>query len=253
MDPNQHIIELKFEGNGIKPSKVKASEVAEMIASFENALMAVIRQQHASIDESEVFISLDQIEDKSLSLRYVANRAREFVLPALLTITTSFANNAYADLPPSAIEDLRRITKFTKRHDCSGVFIDAGERLVTFDKDTEIVVSEDAFLRGDTTIYGEVLKAGGDTPRVTLKIDDDYTVSFEVRKDIAIRLASNLYKEVGLQGSARWNRKTFKVVDFRADSVIFIEQASLTDTFAKLGKLFGDRLSENNPNSVYLD
>ena len=252
MEPDQHIIELKFEGNGIKPSKVKASEVAEMLLSFEGAIMAVMKQQHASVEESEVFISFEAIQDQSISLRCLAHRAKEMVLPALLAITTSFSTGAYAELPNAAVEDLRRITKFTKRHECQGVFIDAGERLVTFDKDTEIVVAEDAFLRGDTTIYGEVLKAGGDTPRVTLKIDD-YTVSFEVRKEIAIRLAGNLYKEVGLVGNARWNRKTYKVVDFRADSLIFIEQAPLIDTFEKLGKMFGDRLSANNPNSIYYE
>src|SRR4028118_1337747 len=99
MDQDHHIIELKFEGNGIKPSKVKASEVAELIASFESAIVSVIKQQHAAINDTEIFISFEQIEDKSLSLKCLAHRAREYVFPALLTIAASFSNNAYSGLP----------------------------------------------------------------------------------------------------------------------------------------------------------
>ncbi|TGE04642.1 hypothetical protein [Hymenobacter fodinae] len=253
MEPQAHIIELKFEGNGIKPSKVKASEVAELIMSFEGAIMSVMKQQHASVSDTEVFISFEEIKDQSLSLKCLANKAREYVFPALLAITTSFSNNAYSGLPSGAIEDLKKITKFARRHECDGVWIQDGERVASFDKDTEINISEQEFLRGDTTIYGQVLKAGGDNPRVTLKIDDDYTVSFDVQREIAIKLASNLYKEVGMTGNARWHRKTYKVVDFRPERLIFIEQAPLTDTFNQLGKLFGGSLEATNTKSLYLD
>ncbi|GEO02592.1 hypothetical protein AAE02nite_02560 [Adhaeribacter aerolatus] len=241
MDTGQHIIELKFEGNGIKPSKVKASEVAELIASFEGAILAVVKQQNPEVNEADVLISFEEIRDQSLSIKCLSHISK-YVLPAYAVIATSFTSDQYSNLPSSSVDNLKKIAKFSKRHECEGVFIQDGERIATFNKDTEIVVKEAGTLRGDTTIYGTVLKAGGDTPRVTLKIDDDYTVSFEVKKDIVIKLAENLYKEVGVKGNAKWDKRTYQVLEFRAESVIYIEQVTIQDTFKQLGDLLSKTL-----------
>ncbi|WP_207430587.1 hypothetical protein [Sabulibacter ruber] len=237
METGQHIVELKFEGNGIKPSKVKASEVAELVTSFEAAIYAIIKAQHPSIDDSQVLISFNQVQDQSLSIKCLANIAK-YVLPAYALIASSFNSEQYSTLPSTSVENLRKITRFSKKYECEGVLIQDGKRLAQFNKDTEIVYKDAGTSRGDTTIYGTVLKAGGDTPRVTLKIDDDYTVSFEVSKAIVIKLAENLYKEVGLIGNAKWDKRTYKVVDFRAESIIFLEQATIQETFKELGQLY---------------
>ncbi|MFD3000113.1 hypothetical protein ACFS7Z_07060 [Pontibacter toksunensis] len=237
MGNEQHSIELKFEGNGIKPSKVRASEVAELITSFEAALLAVVKDNNYEFEDAEVLISFDAIQDKSLSIKCLAHSAK-LVLPAFALVATSFTNAEFNNLPSASLEHLRKITKFSKKHKCSGFLIQDGARLAEFDQNTEVTHSDAGTLRGDTTVYGMVLKAGGDNPRVTLKIDDNYTVSFDVKRDIAVKLAELLYKEVGLRGNARWDRKTYKVLDFRADAIVYLEQTDIQKTFQELGQLY---------------
>jgi len=242
MEDNTADIELKFEGNNVKPSAVKASEVAELIRSFEGALEAVIRDSHPEIKEGFVLVSFDQIKHESLTIKCIAHKAKEYVLPAYLAIATSFANNNFNDLPFDSIENLRTITKFTRKYICDGSFIAEGKQLANFNTETDVSYNKDYEVRGDTTLYGEVLKAGGENPRVQIKINDEYTISFDVKKEIAIYLATKLYKEVGLKGNAKWNTKTYKVLDFRAESIVDIEPTNIRDSFKELNKLFGDHL-----------
>ena len=49
-----------------------------------------------------------------------------------------------------------------------------------------------------------------------------------------------------MTGGARWHRKTYKVVDFRPETLIYIEQTPLTETFVQLSTLFGAKLDATN-------
>lgn len=100
-------------------------------------------------------------------------------------------------------------------------------------------------IKGQTTIYGEVRAAGGDkNPRATLKINDEYTISFDVKKNVAEQLAAHLYNHVGLKGTAKWDKNTYKILGFKVDSVIIIEHKSLIDTFRDLGKSLGGQINK---------
>jgi len=243
MDENTASIELKFEGNNIRPAVVKASEVAELIKSFEGALEAVIRESHPEIKEGFVLISFDQIKHESLSIKCIAHKAKEYVLPAYIAITTAFSTNDFNNLPFSSIEELRTITRFSRKYLCDGAFISDGNRVANFNTETDVSYSKNNVARGDTTLYGEVLKAGGETPRVQIKINNDYTISFEVKKEIAIYLATKLYQEIGLKGNARWNTQSFKILDFKAESVIDVPKGDLRNSFKELNKLFGEHIN----------
>lgn len=242
MDNDSQIIELKFEGNGIKPSKVKASEIADLIRSFEDSIMSIVRSNHPELSEDYVLISFEEIKESSLSLKCRAHKAAAYVLPAYMAITTSFEHNNFNSLPKSSVEALRTITRFSKRHDCDGAFIQNDNRLATFNPKTEVSYRASDLIKGETTIYGEVKRAGGEIPKVTLRINDEYSIHFEVRKEIAIQLATQLYKEVGLVGIATWDRTTYRVLDFKAKGIVNLESSSLNDTFNGLYNLLGDHL-----------
>ena len=229
-------IELKFEGNGVKPSTVKASEVAELIKSFEASLLSVIKRDDPTFNDALVYVSFEEIKDKCLLLKLKTHFIA--AATAATVIGTSFSQKSFDDYPQTTIEDLRELTKFAKRHDCYGEIIRAGERIAIFDKNTEVSYSEKGTVWGETTIYGEVTRAGGENPKTTIKINDEYTLSFDVSKDIAIKLAANLYKEVGLVGRAKWNKRSYKVLEFKASDVIILEDQPITKTFEELSNLF---------------
>jgi len=243
MEDNTEIIELKFEGNNINPSAVKASEVAELIKSFEGAIEAVIREKHPEISEGFVLLSFDQIKHESITIKCLAHKAKEYTVPALLTIATSFTTNNFNDLPYNSIQELKNITRFTRKHHCAGAFISQGARVANFDFETDVSYNNSHIVRGETTLYGQVLKSGGENARAQIKINNDYTISFDVKKEIAIYLGTKLYQEIGLKGNARWDTTTYKIIDFRADNVIDIEPTNLKSAFGELSKIFGNHLN----------
>lgn len=243
------ILELKFDGNGIKPSVVRASEIAELIISFEKAIVSIIQEQHPEVKEDFLFISFEEISENSLHLKHLAKKLTPYVASAYLLIATAFENKNFNSIPNESIEELRTWSRFSKKYGCDGALLQNGKSIASFPSDIEIAYNDYGLIKGETTLYGEVTKAGGEKPRVTFKINGDYHISFEVKKEIAISLAANLYKEVGLKGIAKWDKKTFRVLDFKADSIVFFEKDKLENTFEELNKLFGKHLDGDNPSN----
>ncbi len=253
MDNSTKIVELKFDGNGINPTKVKASEIAELIISYENAITNIIKTNNPEISDDFVFLSIDQIQNQSLTLRHLANQAKSHVLPALFTIASAFEQNNFNQIPNSSIQDLRVITAFTKKYQCDGWFIVDGKTIASFNQDTDVAYNQSTTFRGDTVIYGEIKGVNEKiNTRSTIRINNEYNLSFDVSKDIAIQLGSQLFKEVGLRGNARWDKKTYRVIDFRVDSVIVLGDKTISDTFSELGVFLNPFIDKHGDYPNYL-
>ena len=244
MDDSTEIIELKFDGNDIKPSKVKSSEIAALIVSYERAITTIIKSEHPEIDDDFVFVSFEEIKGSSISLKLIAHKAKNYVIPALFLISTAFETKNFNQIPNTSIEELRSIQRFAKKYKCDGYFIKNGERLAAFNQYTDVSYNELETIKGETTIYGEIQVAGGKiNPHVHIRINDDYTISFEVEKELAKQLASQLYNDVGLTGVARWDRKSYKILDFKIDKLIILDDEKIENTFIDLGKLLGNHIN----------
>ncbi|HEY5392362.1 MAG TPA: hypothetical protein VIJ57_09630 [Hanamia sp.] len=242
------IIELRFEGNNIKPSKVKASEIAELIIAFEAAIQEIVKEKHPEISEDELLISFDEIKNSSIGLKSLAHQVK-YVLPAFELVTASFQTNNFNSLPNSSIEKLRKFTLFAKKYACDGALYRNGIQEATFTQNTAISYNDKGTSKGETTLYGEVQRIGGEKkPRVLIKINNDYNISFEVKKSIAIELASFLYKLVGINGFAQWDNNTYKILTFTANHIITTGQKSLSATFQELSTYYEDNL--NNLDSI---
>ena len=216
-----------------------------MLISYQRAITSVIKDKHPGIDENYVFLSFEEVTDGSLCLKCRAHLAQKYVLPAFAIITTCFQAQNFNKIPNNAIEDLRAITRFAKKHECQGSFMKNGESVATFNQFTEVEYNDSEIIKGDTTIYGIVQIAGGKkNPRATLKINNEYTISIEVKKDVAKRLAAQLYNEVGSRGTAKWDKRTYRVLDFQVDDIIFLEEKLINDTFKELGELLGNQINK---------
>jgi len=240
---NEETIGLKFEGNGITPNTVKASEIAELIKSFEASVLALAKRDNSDVNEALVNISFEEIRASSLGLWLKPHIPAIYL--ATVALASSFNSNNFDNFSEPTLENLRVFTRFTKRHDCEGFIYSGSEKLAAFNKDTVINYSEKGTISGETTIYGDVTRVGGDKPRATLKMNDDYSFSFEVNKEIAIQLAANLYKEVGLTGKARWDKKTYRLLEFFPNEIILLEKETISKTFKELSSLFSKEDLDN--------
>jgi hypothetical protein len=213
------ILELQFKGNGIDPSTVKPHEIAEVIISFEKALLAAIKQQHSEIDTDELLFSFEEIRKESLDLRFVPRKASEIVLSGYFLITNCINDGNYLDLNNTSIKELRAITNFSKKYNCSGYFTHNNETLSSFNPNTEISLNKNKVIKEQSEIYGKLIDVGGENPNVHIKINDDYILIFKTSEENVKLLAPKIYSNVKLVGEVQWDTETLQVLKFKLASI----------------------------------
>jgi len=234
------ILEIKFEGGGINPSAVPASEVAELITSFEKAILSTLQDRFPDIDTKQyAYLSLSQIEDQSLGLKFLAQKATDAFVSSYILVATSINTNSYNDLPFPAVENLKVLSKFTQKHNCDCNYIHNGQTLAQLKPTSIIELNENNILKGETVIYGKIQRVGGEVPRVAFKDHTGQNIYFQVSEEIAILLAPKLYKEVALIGKATWDKKTYKVIDFKVADIKDLNNKTLTETFSQIKDIIG--------------
>lgn len=243
MSSGSEILELKIEGNEINPKAVRPSEIAALLKDFESALLATIKFEHPAIDTNEVLVTFDNIKNESIGLFFSPNTTRSaqevksFLIASYISLTTSISKNDYSHLPNEAVQALKGISKFLKKHDCSANFKFNGEHLSTINSQTDIKLNKPAYLKGDTTIYGEIIDAGGDNPNIHIKLNDDYIIIIDADKEKVKFLGGKLYTFIGLKGLAKWDVQTSKIIDFKLYDIIEYTSGNVRNSFKKLKEL----------------
>jgi len=239
MPNTKDIIELCFRGEGITPENLKASEVADLITSYEEALLGVIARNNPEINTEEIFVSLIGIEENSVHLKFKP-KIVGVVISAAIVINTAIISNQYQTLPFKSVESLGKIWSFTKRRNCSGeISGDENFPVARISPETEIKISDEFFYQGDTTIYGKVERVGGSIPRVRIKLDDDQVIYTEINQPLAKRLAKDLYEEVCIKGFAKWRKENLKIEEFKVEQVIDFVDGPIVDALEELRAVIG--------------
>lgn len=238
------MVEVRFAGNDMRPHKVRAKEIAEVITSYEDAVASVVVQDNPELDKDTILISLVAIESSSIGLQFAPN-LQELTFDAASRIATSIASNDFSELPHSSVESLRTIWSFTKRHECEAEFrtINGESKVVaTLYPTTEIPTP--SILTGETVLYGEIKRVGGAKPKIMLATIEGVTVYCDVSEAIAKELGHRLYTEVGLKGRATWNSKTLELESFVVEEVLEYTSNSPVDAFRELRDLIGESFTD---------
>ena len=238
----QEFIELSFRGEGIIPENLSSSEVAEIISSYECAIMSLIARDNPEINLDDVFISLIGIEENSVHLKFKPKL--DIILSAAFVINTAIISNHFETLPYRSVDSLNRIWTFTRNRNCSGEISGNNLPRAKISPDSEIKVTEDFFYKGETTIYGRVERVGGAVPRVRIKLDDDQVIYSDVSETMAKNLARQLYTEVCLKGLAKWRKEDLQIEDFLIEQVEEFKEISFTESISELRKLIGQKWDE---------
>lgn len=254
MSNTKEILELKFEGNGINPTKVRPSEIAQIILDFEKAILGALGGAYPVVNTKEPLITFESIKNESIGLRFTTNRQaapaaiRKLITKTYEKITSSIENGDYSSLPEETVSSLKSISKFARKYNCNAGFKRNGRQLTSITPKTEIKSNKNNFLKGDTTIYGELVDAGGDNPNIHIKINNDYTVIIDTDKKRAKELAARLYDQVGLKGSAKWDILTSKIIEFKLYDILDYSPGNLKETFDELKKITSGYWDKFNTN-----
>ena len=105
---------------------------------------------------------------------------------------------------------------------------------------TDIRISDDYYLIGETVIYGSIQRVGGAEPKISIKNSiDDSTLYCSASKEIAKQIGQNLYEEVGLKGIATWEKTTNQIIDFKVTEITKYKKHSITEGIKGLSNLIG--------------
>lgn len=243
MSADLDILELKFEGNGINPSTVKPSEIALQIEQFEKALLSTIKAEHPEIDTTALLFTLEGVKNESIGIPFLANLAqvapeiKSLVIASYLTLTTSIKDNDFSRLSAETIGSLKTIQRFSKKHNCNANFRYNGESLSLITPNSEIKENRSLFVKGDTTIYGELIDVGGENPNLHIKINDEYVIIVDTDKSIAKQLGSKLFDTIGLKGLAKWDVTTSRIIEFKLYDILDYKSGNVANTFAELRRI----------------
>ena len=175
---NHEIMEIKFSGENIFPETIRAKELADILANVEESLTAIILKENATINIDDLIIGLVNIEEGSAKLRFKSSM-QATVLTAFTLLVTAIAQSDYAKIPLASIKSVKAISDFTKKKNCIAEFrthADSTEPLASITPQTEIIIPETYQIKGETTIYGKVIRVGGVSPKAMIKLTDKQTV-----------------------------------------------------------------------------
>ncbi len=232
-------IRVLLTGDGMSPGKIRSKEIAEVIESVEEMIASVVLRDNPTLKKDSIVIGLRSIQQGSIGLEFTPN-IEELTLPAMYQIADSIVRNSFIALPSGTISSLRKLSVFSRKHNCDAEFFAQNgklEKLAILTPKTHI--PEILPLSGETTIYGEITRVGGSEPKIQFKTFDGHIIYCSTSKMIAKKAGTKLYTKVKLSGLAKCSPETYEIEDFHVIDIFDHEKTSLSDTFKDLTELFG--------------
>lgn len=234
-NPLSEKLKIKFTGNEIEPTKVTANEFAEIVSSYENALLAVIKKNHPARQGID-FISIVNVRHESLTIE--ADPHTYDVIEAANEINTAIKENKINKLPYDAIKNLVVFQSFVNKYHCRAILngID-GVETAEINISTDIKITESLYYKGETTVYGKIIRIGGSEPKVRIQTDNGKYLSVVTSRKNAKELSPNLYSRIGIKGTGKWKKETNELVEIKAKSFVVISDLPLTERLKGLSNL----------------
>jgi len=222
----------------MKPTALKASEVAELISAYENALLRVIERDNPEVNTDNILISLVDIQENSSHYKFMPS-VKPIVFAAAFSINTTIANKSFSELPYKTVESLSEIWKFTKKKNCQSEFTGKSIPNAIIAPESPIQITKDFFFEGETTIYGRVERVGGAMPKVRIRLDNDQVLFLDIDEVLAKKLANRLYESIALKGLAKWRKYDYSIEDFKIEEIQHYEEGKIADAMSDLKNTIG--------------
>lgn len=241
MKAGNDILELKFEG--ITRKNVRPGELGVLIYEFERIILSTVKSDYPAINTEEILVNFESIKDESIginltpNLEIVGSEIKQLIVDSYLSFTSELESGNFQNLSIGTLKSLKRIQQFSKKYNTTAFFRKNGENLSSLHPETKFKVTKSNLLGGNTTIYGELFDAGGETPNIHIRINDQYNVIVGATKDVVKELAGKLYEIVGLKGYAKWDIKTSEIQEFELHNIVGYKSGGVKESFKKLREL----------------
>ena len=240
-------LQIRMTGEGIDPETVKASDLAEFITETEKAIEKTAAAHGIALPD-EALVSLVKIERGSNLMTLAID---DLVRSGASGVTHAISEQKYYKLPEPTWEALAEISRLASRRGIAYQFLpnpelDAVPATISA-REPVPEPPESPAASGTTTIYGKCLRVGGVEPKAEIELSGELTKLFiNISKDDAKRLAHRLYEEVGIEGEATWDVRTWVIKSFRATRLLDYQPAPLPDAFREVAEASRGRWSGVN-------
>lgn len=236
------IFQIKFHDAGIHPSNIRARDLALVLQSLDDGLSAIVETANPGMFAGGIGISLVNIKEGCAALEFdYGNYAINY--PAFIFLTESIRDSTLSRLPTKAKSIIDEVKIFNSKYRCSTEFwssknTSSPDAIISPPELIEIPKQET--IKGITTIYGEVIRVGGQRgARAELKLNSGSILEIKIKKDTAKALGSRMYETVGLQGEAVWNISSGEIESFTVDQMLNYVETPLNKSFELLKNEFG--------------
>lgn len=231
-------LKIRLVGEDISPEKISANDFSKLIAAYEDALIAFFEKRHP--DKKDLgFVSVVGISSESAGVVFRPNYETEMIEVAN-DINTSINNKTISKLPFKTVENLTIIQNYINKKNCTAE-LNGYDKIAStkITPSTNLRITKSFYIKGETTIYGKVVRVGGKEPRVRVQINDDLELSVIIKEKDAKELSPYLYEVIGIKGMAKWKKENHELVEIKPKSFILMEEKSLKEKFKGLGDLLG--------------
>ena len=228
--------DIELHGPNVSPETVDVRNLCALISQFETALRAALPLDNA-VTHSQALLSLVAVSPGSDRLTFVPSPAG---FAALSIIGAAVAAADFSELPLPAHDACAVVSKTVVAHDwtlrITGAKIGQKQPIEISKHRPVPTPPPPTIAEGNTTLYGILIRVGGDSPRATLKPAAGNPITVDLTHDQAKDLGRRLYEEVGLHGDARWNGDTHQLDSFTVRRVLTYEKTDILAAFQELAE-----------------
>jgi hypothetical protein len=234
----EKLLKFRLVGDNISPEKISSNDFAKLISAYEDAIVAFFEKKHP--DKKDLgFISVVGIKNESAGVEFLPNYENEFIEVANI-INTSINNNTISKLPFTTVENLHIIQNYVSKKGCIAE-LNGYDKIAStkITPSTNLRITKEFFVEGETTVYGKIVRIGGKRPIVRIQLESELEISIEITEKKAKELSPYLYETIGVKGFAKWKKENYELEDIKAKSFILMENKSLNKKIKELGGLLG--------------
>jgi hypothetical protein len=233
------VVEILLSGGDVSPRNVKAGDIADVIKAVEGMIESVIfKQRQVTLPKETPIVCLTRIDDAASIRLDFTSTVPQHVFPAFQTIATAINTGEFKDLPRASLNALEVLQQFTLKRNCVAKFVRRnGKTDVIAEITASTHIERGQSFKGETVLYGEIIRVGGREPAVMLQTFDGQVIFCKVPKDIALKLGEKLYRAVGLRGIAQWDAGTSSLEDFHVTHITAFEDRPIAEAMKDIAEI----------------
>lgn len=220
----------------INPTTLDAGDLATILGAWSDAIRSAGKQRNLPSEAARFSVSGIVDGSVGMPLTFSTSEATELLIGEL----QNWAKSRLVDIPRGMRGSISTLRNICHRLNVSTwIGSPSGVKAVVEPDDAVIP----ARVAGETTLYGEVVRTGGEQPAIRIDTIYGTVTCANVSEELARVAAHQLYRSVRITGHAEWNVEDLELAQFDLKTLEPVFLADPITTIAELSEKYGERLS----------